>query len=401
MKKTVIHGIRLNLIWIGFLLIRSVTAQDSPMNYLQKQWTLLKPWLSDTLAIRAEREFQPHRLDTLFDWEEIAHRALRDNWINLSKTAQKSFTQNVRLKILRGLSDYLLRHPQSIRHLDLRWKDEEISSNRAKVFIDRMADPDMESIQIRLIRQQEYWKIVDYRSERFSLFRDYFRGLDSLLNEGYHPDYVLAVMTGAESFPVENFSTSSPDGFPLQWGWRKKDDRRIRRSSNSYFVTGPDSNRYLQIYLSDVMLVKPFSLNIHVYPILRWRWRLQPVTEKVLLSGERPLASLTVIFYQNWIGSPVTISYIWHAGNARCSSIKERLWFSDRYAVILRGRSDISGEWLEEWVQPARDFERFYGYPPPSQIVGVYLQLHSPSSLFLEVDDIYVNRSGAQSFSCP
>ncbi len=116
------------------------------------------------------------------------------------------------------------------------------------------------------------------------------------------------------------------------------------------------------------------------------------------------MASLTVIFYQNWLGMPVTISYVWHGRDARCTFYSEKQWFVDRYTVVLRGPADRTDGWKNESADLYGDYTRFFGEPPPIQTVAIFFQLHegeSPdASRELDVDDVSASRE-VRILSCP
>lgn len=382
---------------------KTVTAQERPLTAMEKHYASLKRWMTDTASVRKEIEAEEHRLDRVFDWDEIGTRIFPQNWVNLSKTWQMTFARSAREKIIRSLSVYLLNSQSTVQRHALRWSDDEINGLRGKVFLGVLADQEWMDVQLRITGHSGEWKIYDIRSERFSMIKKYFHGLDSLFSEGYHPEYIHAAMMDLSVMNIDSFSGRSMEGFPLQWGWYKKDDRRIRKSGESFFIDDRDSNRYLQIRIREVPLVKPFAYNVHDYPVLNWAWRLRPRGEWESPSNS-VMASLTVIFYQNWLGLPVTIRYVWHGRDARCTFYREKQWFVDRYTVVLRGPADRAEGWKTESVDLYGDYSRFFGEPPPVQTVAISLQLYggeSPDvSLELDVDDVSASRQG-RILSCP
>ncbi len=385
-----------------FVSLRPCHAQENPGSVMKKHYETLRPWLADTAAIRKENSGETHRLDDLFDWKEMTLRVFPENWVNLTKQWQASFVQGARKKVIGKFSDYLLAHRETVRGHSLSWREDEVRGTRGKVFLDVIADQEISRVTLRVTELSDAWKIYDIRSEKFSLQKSFFQGLDSLLSEGYHPEYVFAVMMDLPEFFVDEFSGRSPDGFPLNWGWRKKDDRMIRNASESFQILDEDRNRYLRIHISDVLLVRPFCMNIFDYPVLKWKWRLASSARQGL-PPKTVLASLTVIFYQNWLGLPVTVTYAWHGRDARCTSYHERQWFADRYTVVLRGFSGQDSSWVEESVHLVNDYGRFFGEEPPSQTVGLYFQIHrngSERNMYLDVDDIRAMKT-KKNFSCP
>ena len=389
------------LVAVAGLAVCRVSAQDNPLSDIKQKYMVMKPWLADTQAVRRDLTLTSHRFDDVFDWKEMTIRVFTENWVNLTKSWQEFFIQGVRKKVIDRLSGYILSNQASVRKHTLSWRNDEITGHRGKVLLDVLEDQDISRVTLRISDQTGEWKIFDIRSERFSLVKNYFRGLDSLLSDGYNPEYVLAVMSESPDIIIESFSSRSSEGFPVNWGWRKKDDNVIHHPSGTFQIAEEDTNRYLSIKIHDVPLVRPFCYNIAEYPALKWKWRLSADT--AYAAPRTVLASLTVIFYQNWLGLPVTITYAWHGRDARCTSYRERQWFVDRHTLILRGSSDSIGEWREETVNPLSDYQRLFGEEPPLQTVAFYFQIHltdTPWVRRLDVDDLRASR-GKAIFSCP
>jgi ABC-type transporter MlaC component len=404
------HGLK--TIWVTccfpvLFLVRplpSLTAQ-TPHAVLKNHYRILREWCRDTVRVKKQIEsFSKTPLDDIFDWEEITHRMFAANWVNLSDYWQKRFVGDIRRKLLAEFSDYIIRPPFAFTDQSVRWGDEELSDNKAAVSLHLLHASEIEEIGLRLTLSGSDWKIYDIRSEHFRLFQDLLAGFDDMVSNGFSNEYIEAVALGAPAFTIDDFSDHEVQDFPRSWGWRKKDDD-VMHGERIYSVQKEGNNLFLSARAqnSSVTLVKPFSYNIKDYPFLSWKWRVKqfPAADP---SGDEPdrVAAVTVIFYQNWIGIPITLRYIWIPKATPCSIVIKEKLFNNTYSIVLRSESDSSRQWIEENVNPFADYQRIFGEPPPEQIVGIYVltDSHSAYSVSAADYDDFTARRKSDKISC-
>jgi hypothetical protein len=114
------------------------------------------------------------------------------------------------------------------------------------------------------------------------------------------------------------------------------------------------------------------------------------------LHGPDIVAKMTIIFYQNWIGVPVTISYLWTRNWPTCTTIQNKGWLYDDHEIVLRRGVDGS-QWQEENVDVVKDYTRIFGEPPPGQCTGISVIVFEPYRF--RFDTIQAKRSTA-ALSC-
>jgi hypothetical protein len=183
-----------------------------------------------------------------------------------------------------------------------------------------------------------------------------------------------------DTFTIDDFNANESGDYPKLWGWRKKDDDPMRSTPRLYFIQKENENAYLsaQATQASVALVKPFSYNIKDYPYLSWRWRVKAFPANTVSSPEPVhVAEVVVIFYQNWIGIPMTLHYIWDPYSSPCTTIRQEGLLNDTYLKVIRTESGISDEWFTENVNPFEDYRRIFGVDPPDQIVGMFVRTES------------------------
>ncbi|MBX7152491.1 DUF3047 domain-containing protein [bacterium] len=385
------------------LYAEKISAQDLPSQNLKTYFHTLKDWLRDTVRVREQMHSTDHVMDKIFDWDEITRRTFEDNWGNISKTWQKRLTDAIRFKIIRDGSEWMLRFHKQINEKNLRWSEEEVNEPRAKISLDILLNGEITRVNFRLQSNDESWKIYDIRTENFRLIKTYLNVFNMMLNEGYNNEYVETRIDQSDSLIIDDFNSNEAEDYPKSWGWRKKDDPIMSRSSKLYHIQEEDQNLYLsgKSQTQPVILVKPFSYNLKEFPVLTWQWRVKSLP-KYSGKGADRMAAVTVIFYQNWIGVPITLSYVWSTVTAPCTILSQDDFFYTSYSIVLRSSEDKVGEWITEEVNPYEDYRRIFGEYPPEQTIGISV-LNDPQSsgILSAVDyDNFVARTTADSLSC-
>lgn len=375
----------------------SAAAQTTPNETLKQQYSNIQEWLKDSSkAVNQLQSFEATPLDRLFDWLEITRSAFSENWVNLSVAWQKRYTEAVRKRILRKAAAQFSLIRSYFHEKNMRWDEESINKNKAKTALDFIRTDYIYKINFRLLASENTWKLYDIRTETFRMIRDLLSGYDELISNGFSHEYIEARILEDEYFIIDNFNAHEIGDYPKLWGWRKKDDPEIR-GQKIYFIQKDHSEVYLSSRTSgsSVALVKPFSYNIKEYPYLSWRWRVRefPNAPDTPLP---PVAEVVVIFYQNWIGVPVTIHYVWNPYATPCSIVRQKGFFFDSYSKIIRTESSPSNDWFTENVNPFEDYQRIFGQTPPEQIIGIYLVTEPGGSLSTsrtDFDDFLVRKT--------
>lgn len=378
--------------------IMPLMAQESPTAEVRKDLVLLRAWMRDTAALRDTTDFEHgHVFDLVFDWDDIARRALRENWINLSKSWQPRLVKAFRRRLITGLSGFAGAVDVSLANDRLRWGHETVTDTEARVAFDVLRRDEWLRVNVRLTMRSGEWKIYEIRTGDVRWIGSLLESYDAMISEGYHLEYVESLILQSGRVGVDDFSTPGERSFPRQWGWRKKDDDLVRQ--RLLFQTATEANnRYLAIRSSRhvVTLVKPVSLPVSDMKYLSWKWRIRSSDSTTMPPGR--LAGIAVIFYQNWLGVPVTILYEWSGSVKPCAVIKDEGFFYDTYVRVLRSGLAGSG-WQEERIDVLADYRRLFGGDPPEQIVGVYV-VGSTEAVEADFDDIEFMRVSSYQ-SCP
>lgn len=380
----------------------TASAQTLPNSALKTYYQNLHDWLKDTAKVKSKLESgETTPLDDILDWQEIARRTFPENWVNFSGSWQKRYTQAVRKRIMKKTSSSLNIVRSYLKEKNIRWEEESIKNDIARSGFDIILADEIEKINIRLLYSQDAWKIYDLRTTYFRLIRDLLGRYDELVGNGFSHEYVEAMILETDTFTIDDFNTNESGDYPKLWGWRKKDDDLMRSTPRLYFVQKENENAYLsaQATQASVALVKPFSYNIKDYPYLSWRWRVKAFPANTASSPEPVhVAEVVVIFYQNWIGIPMTLHYIWDPYSSPCTTIRQEGLLNDTYLKVIRTESGISDEWFTENVNPFEDYRRIFGVDPPDQIVGMFVRTESDqpgSTAKADYDDFVVKKSVA------
>ncbi|KAB2878043.1 DUF3047 domain-containing protein [bacterium] len=375
-------------------------SQSLPNSASKQYYLVLQNWLRDSVKVKSQLEsFVTTPLDDLFDWNEITRRAFAENWVNLSGSWQKRYTQAVRKCIMKTTASRLPELRAYLHEKNIRWEEESINKDKAKTGFHFVRDNAIEKISLRLLFSGETWKVYDVRTENFRLIRDVLSAFDDLISNGFSHEYVEAVIVNDTAFTIDNFNANEDGDYPKLWGWRKKDDDYIRANKRLYFIQKENEDAFLSSETSDasVALVKPFSYHIKEYPYLSWRWRLREFSAgRETDRFQTQITEVVVIFYQNWLGAPVTLHYVWDPTASPCATIRKEGFMFDSYAKVIRTESTPSDAWFIENVNPFEDYGRIFGEDPPEQIIGIYLSTESDSGQAvskIDFDDFVVRKA--------
>ncbi|MCK6541997.1 DUF3047 domain-containing protein [bacterium] len=370
---------------------------------LKSQLTSLRELLRDTARFRSTHA--PVLMDQLMDWNEITRRKFEANWVNLTKSWQLRFERAIRQRLSEVFTQYLIHNAATLRRAESRWFDEEIGITRAKASLEIVQNQEIVRIALRLSFSENRWRIYDIRTPEFRLLRDLLPDCDEKISDGYSNEYVEALITNAEHFVIDDFNAVESGVFPRNWGWRKRDDDLMRSSQRVYSVVKDSQDSYLSAIArgTSVALVRPYSYDLREYPVLKWKWRVNTMPPASSQNDAiENAASVTVIFYQNWLGVPITITYAWAYEGGTCTTVKTSGWLYDNFSIVLRNAQSPHGQWIEETINLREDYKRIFGEYPPDQIAGLYIITDSPNFQFpttADYDHIRAQKS-TTTYSC-
>lgn len=358
-------------------------GQSSPAAILKKEAVEWSQWFSTA------KDSVPYSLwDRLFNWEETVRRGMR-NWVNLSASWKDRMMTALRRRIATDGTAFL-KDIVSAKSHDLQWQNETIADDEGRVVCDLMLAREKIPISFRLLRLNQEWKVYDVRSPDFRL-RNFIREYDQLVTEGFALEYVESLINEDSVISIDAFDTQ-PAGVPQKgWGWRKH-DADFMTTQPAYFIRQNTTGGELAAVGRSFPFVKPFSYHIREFPILSWRWSMDGEASH----GPDIVAKMTIIFYQNWIGVPVTISYLWTRNWPTCTTIQNKGWLYDDHEIVLRRGVDGS-QWQEENVDVVKDYTRIFGEPPPGQCTGISVIVFEPYRF--RFDNFQAKRSTA-ALSC-
>lgn len=163
---------------------------------------------------------------------------------------------------------------------------------------------------------------------------------------------------------IEGFSCE--DIGKLQKGWKARDNDLTEKAQDVYRVACNGDNAYLVAHSKRdaIQIGKEMEIDLKVFPIMRWKWRVDKLCEgadeRYKETGDSP-AAIYVVFptWKKW--NPVAIKYVWSASNLPKGYRTESPYASETKIVVMRNRSSPLGKWVEEKVNVRNDYMHFWG----------------------------------------
>ncbi len=178
---------------------------------------------------------------------------------------------------------------------------------------------------------------------------------------------------------------------PMDTGW---EELSFGRKPGNRYTTTPAGEIEVESETSVSMLYTALpSLDLQATPALAWRWRLDqtfPATDLNTGGGDdRPLVIFVAFPYDPAVAStwervvrPIVelvkgrdapgraIAYIWGGSAPRGSWVDSPHMRTAGGMVVLRSGDSPTGQWFDERVDLAADYQAFFGAlaPPPSHI---------------------------------
>ncbi len=199
---------------------------------------------------------------------------------------------------------------------------------------------------------------------------------------------------------IEDFEGYAMDGLPSSWRIPDKRSRMMRvlpadhAKPNDYVkvVTG-EGGKILRAYTQgeSVQIALPrgdgLEWNVDQFPRLRWRWRADQLPEGAK-EDHRNLndtgAALYVAFdCDDWLRRPCTIKYTYSSTLPRGSLAR----YGKLQVLVVSSALEPKGRWIEIERNVARDYEMFFGRPPPPS--PLYIMVWSDSDNTGGAADVY------------
>jgi hypothetical protein len=176
---------------------------------------------------------------------------------------------------------------------------------------------------------------------------------------------------------VDDFSKASVGEFPPGWKARKDEAKDV------YKVADEKGKKFLRANAKDVGVQagKQFEWDLKQYPVLAWSWRPQEFPEGADERTKKNDSALSV--YAVFPHTPVSVKsvkYIWSEKVPKGTHIPQTS--GNTQGVVLRSNGNVGGEWVEERVNVAADYKRYFKTDevPKPEGIGVLTDSDDTSS---------------------
>ncbi len=151
---------------------------------------------------RSERKERLREISNeVFDWQEIARRALATHWRERTPQQQQEFVQLFKDLVQRSYTNRLEDAVQQKQ--DIRYLDEQGDDSRAVVKVKVVTKRNQEvPFEYRLHKSNGAWKIYDVAIEGVSLINNYRSQFNRIITSSSYEELVQKMKTkGEEAFP--------------------------------------------------------------------------------------------------------------------------------------------------------------------------------------------------------
>ncbi|MBB29477.1 MAG: hypothetical protein CME25_11320 [Gemmatimonadetes bacterium] len=172
-------------------------------------------------------------------------------------------------------------------------------------------------------------------------------------------------------FVLERFDSyaKAVGEFPKNWegrtGWRQK---RTKRPEDLYYKIEVEDGDYFlraQTIGKATNVGRDARVNLRVYNLVRWRWRVHSLplgADESDAEKNDSGASVRLVFKGRW-PVPKTLKYVWSTtlpkGTETVSPSSDRT-----RVVVLESGPDLAGKWVWEEVNAYEDYRRLFGGEP-------------------------------------
>lgn len=176
---------------------------------------------------------------------------------------------------------------------------------------------------------------------------------------------------------VDDFSKAAVGEFPP--GWKARNDE----AKDVYRVADEKGKKFLRADAKDVGVQagKPFEWDLKQYPVLAWSWRPQEFPGGADERTKKNDSALAVyaVFPRSAV-SVKSVKYIWSEKAPKGTHIPQTS--GNTQGVVLRSNGSVGGAWVEERVNVAADYRRYFKTDevPKPEGIGVLTDSDDTSS---------------------
>ena len=166
---------------------------------------------------------------------------------------------------------------------------------------------------------------------------------------------VVPLTAQSQCVAVDDFSKAQVGEFPSGWKPRKDAGKDV------YKVAEEGGKRFLRADAKDVGVQagKQFDWDLGQYPVLAWAWRPQEFPKGADEREKRNDSALAVyaVFPHSSV-SVKSVKYIWSEKVPKGTHIPQSS--GNTQGVVLRSGGSAGAEWVEERVNVAQDYKRYF-----------------------------------------
>jgi Protein of unknown function (DUF3047) len=170
-----------------------------------------------------------------------------------------------------------------------------------------------------------------------------------------------------ECVKVENFASSKVGQFPAGWKVRKDAGKEV------YSVQEEGGKRFLRAVSKalGIQAAKQHEWDPREYPILAWSWRAHQFPdggdERESKTNDSVLAVYAVWPNNSW--SAKSLKYVWSAVVPKGTHLTSSKGLTQ--VRVLKSGKEGQGEWVNERVNVADDYKRYFGGDEVPKVEGV------------------------------
>lgn len=371
-KKTTII-----ILFTAFLTMALNQKRDGPEQGVAEVRDLLVSIMNEKYSTLEEKTLKArHVIANVFSFKDIARNVLGKHWDNLSDEWKDRFLVGFEerigdeaLNVLFSLIEENDRVPEvSVLSSKIIEKDATLQvgfENQGKPLV----------VTVNLIKKQDTWLIYNLSTAQSGLTRFLKGKVRNILDQGYSREVALSRLKDLPYLLIDDFSLSEIGALPPGWGWREKDNDKIKQKP-PYKVMEESGNRYLNAVDEgqSVILIKEFKWNIRKYPCLSWRWRVHSIPaggDERYDETNDSAAGVYIIYYQNFLGIPKVVKYAWSSSLDVCETTQRDKMINRPFVIVAQSGKARLGEWITEEFNAYENYIEAFGEEPPDQTVAV------------------------------
>jgi hypothetical protein len=166
---------------------------------------------------------------------------------------------------------------------------------------------------------------------------------------------VIPLAAQEQCVVIDDFSRAKIGEFPVGWKARKDSAKDV------YKVAEDGGRRFLKADAKDrgVQAGKPLEWNLAEYPVLAWSWRPQEFPKGAdERAGKNDSALAVYAVFPHSSVSVKSLKYIWSEKVPKGTHLPQS--GGNTQGLVLRTNGDVGGTWVEERVNVAQDYKRYF-----------------------------------------